>query len=437
MIAASSGLCNAGMGANQVSSPAALPGSSGSSGTPTAGGFWSFLDGCPDMDFSKDLFGPDPGPAPEEKRNREGQSVPVAVTLLPGNASLPVLDWGWSLPAAELPNSPTAAAAPHTAPNLPSAESQRPPAGFFPAQPQQMRNPQVAAGRAEGTSELAFAARLLQPAGDPPSETAALTPPSSDSRTALLPSILPPGPARVPGAATSHQAAPGPEADAEQPVEPPQGAAANADASADQGDPSQVPVASAKVAPPAREGDRSDPAQAEQPVAKIVPGAPLPVATDRDGPSSPAPQAKDVNTVRPPEPEPILPPVQPPSHDVSLRLADGQSSVDIRMTERAGEIRVLVQTPDHELANSLRSELPDLVGKLRQSGFNAETWRPAPLAQTDGGRRSGADSSAGSSQQHSAGARKDGRQQQKQQQDQPRWVGEWQLSLDPAQEAST
>jgi len=107
------------------------------------------------------------------------------------------------------------------------------------------------------------------------------------------------------------------------------------------------------------------------------------------------------------------------------------------MTERAGEIRVLVQTPDHELANSLRSELPDLVGKLRQSGFNAETWRPAPLAQTDGGRRSGADSSAGSSQQHSAGARKDGRQQQKQQQDQPRWVGEWQLSLDPAQEAST
>jgi len=107
------------------------------------------------------------------------------------------------------------------------------------------------------------------------------------------------------------------------------------------------------------------------------------------------------------------------------------------MAERAGEIRVLVQTPDHELANSLRNELPDLVGKLRQSGFEAETWRPAPLAQTDGGRRSGADNSQGSSQQHSAGARKDGRQQQKHQQDQPRWVGEWQLSLDPAQETST
>lgn len=436
MIAASSRLSNAGKDANQAASQAALQGPSGSSGTPAARGFWSFLDTCPDLDFSKDLFGPDAGPAPEDRRNREDHSAPVDAAKPSGNSRL-LLDWGWSRPAKELPDSLTAAAAPYTPPNLSCVESQPPAAGFFPAQAQQMRNPQVAAVRAEGTSELAFAARLLQPAGDPPSGTAAMTPPSSDSRTALRPCISTPGPVRVPGEASSHQAAPGPEADAERPVDPPQGAAVNAAAAADQGDPSLVPATSAKAAPPAREGDRSDQAQAEQPVAKIVPGSPLPVAADGDNPSSSAPQAKDVNTVRPLEPEPVLPAAPPPSHDVALRLSDGQSSVDIRMAERAGEIRVLVQTPDHGLANSLRSELPDLVGKLRQSGFEAETWRPMPLAQTNGGRRNGADNSPGSSQQHSAGARKDGRQQQKQQQDQPRWVGEWQLSLDPAQETST
>lgn len=144
--------------------------------------------------------------------------------------------------------------------------------------------------------------------------------------------------------------------------------------------------------------------------------------------------AQESGAARPAEVEPPEPAAQPVSRDVSLHLADGESSVDIRMAERAGEIRVTVHTPDRDLANSLRADLPDLVGKLRQSGFQAEAWRPA-ATPSDAGRRGGSDGSP--YQEHSPGGRKDGRQQQPQQQqskDQPRWAGEWQSSLDPAQE---
>jgi len=162
-----------------------------------------------------------------------------------------------------------------------------------------------------------------------------------------------------------------------------------------------------------------------------IPAAPA----SPDQSAVPAQEAKEVRTavVEPPEPAP-----QPVSRDVALHLADGDSSVDIRMAERAGEIRVTVHTPDRDLANSLRADLPDLVGKLRQSGFQADTWRPAAATQTDTGRRSGSDGSP--SQEHSPGARKDGRQQQPRQHEpkkQSRWAGEWQSSLDPAQESHT
>lgn len=159
----------------------------------------------------------------------------------------------------------------------------------------------------------------------------------------------------------------------------------------------------------------------------------MPVPADREA-ASPAP-APGSNAVRTTAIEIQEPPTQPVSHDVSLHVADGPSSVDIRMAERGGEIRVTVHTPDQNLANSLRADLPDLVGKLRQSGFQAEAWRPAAAAQSEGGRRSGPDD--WNSQQHSPGARKDGREQPSQQQhkNQSRWAGEWKLSLDPAQES--
>ena len=134
--------------------------------------------------------------------------------------------------------------------------------------------------------------------------------------------------------------------------------------------------------------------------------------------------------------EPPEPAVQPVSRDLSLHLGDGPHGVDIRMAERAGEIKVTVHTPDRDLADSLRADLPDLVGKLRQTGFQGEVWRPAAGAQADAGRRNGSD--APPSQEHSPGGRREGRQrhpQQQQSKNQSRWAGEWESSQGPAQES--
>jgi hypothetical protein len=156
-----------------------------------------------------------------------------------------------------------------------------------------------------------------------------------------------------------------------------------------------------------------------------------------DQKAQPAVPAQAQSAARPAELELPEPAPQPVSRDVSWHLADGDSSVDIRVAERGGEVSVTVHTPDRDLADSLRADLPDLVGKLRQSGFQAEVWRPA-AAQSDAGRRSGSD--AAPSQEQSPGDRRNGRQRPplpQQPINQARWAGEWKSSLDPAQESHT
>lgn len=146
--------------------------------------------------------------------------------------------------------------------------------------------------------------------------------------------------------------------------------------------------------------------------------------------------AQTSNVAPPAQVEPPEPAVQPVSRDLSLHLGDGPHGVDIRMAERAGEIKVTVHTPDRDLADSLRADLPDLVGKLRQTGFQGEVWRPAAGAQADAGRRNASD--APPSQEHSPGGRREGRQrhpQQQQSKNQSRWAGEWESSQGPAQES--
>ncbi len=161
---------------------------------------------------------------------------------------------------------------------------------------------------------------------------------------------------------------------------------------------------------------------AESPATPASGPAPAPTAA----PAADARTASDANSETPPQ----LP--QGVSHDVALRLASGPNSVDIRMAERAGEIRVTVHTLDHSLADSLRAGLPDLVDRLRQTGYQAEAWHPQPGQS----RRGGEDAS--SFQQHSPGGGQDGRhpppQQPQPRKNQPRWAGEWNLSLDPAEE---
>ncbi len=329
---------------------------------------------------------------------------------------IPILDWG--LPSREIADAKSGSAgAARTAPgNLHGFSAESALDDDLPEEAA-IRNSQGEPGAADGASDLAFAARMFQ--SDPQQA-------SEKTLSSGTPGALSNMPAQASAALkTSSESSAVTAANA----------AANQTGPAESSEPADsgpAAVAAVKAALPGTEESRNQSAHTGQPEATNIPGDGVPAAADRESPTGSTAEAKETVPARPVEPEP--PPAPPVSHDVSLRLADGPNNVDIRMSERAGEIRVMVHTADGNLANSMRNELPDLVGKLRQTGYQAETWRPAAPPQTDGERRNGADSSG---QQHSAGARRDGRQQQQQQQqNQPRWVGEWNMSLDPGQESS-
>lgn len=123
--------------------------------------------------------------------------------------------------------------------------------------------------------------------------------------------------------------------------------------------------------------------------------------------------------------------------DISLKLTNqDQASVQVRLSERAGELHVSVRTPDAGLTRNLREGLSDLVGRLEQSGYRAETWRPADSASTaqDHGRENPSQQHS-SQQQNGGGPETDSRQQQNPRDQQhpgaqtPEWVGELESSL--------
>jgi hypothetical protein len=123
--------------------------------------------------------------------------------------------------------------------------------------------------------------------------------------------------------------------------------------------------------------------------------------------------------------------------DISLKLTNkDQSSVQVRLSERAGELHVSVRTPDAGLTRGLREGLSDLVGRLEESGYRAETWRPADNASTaqDQGRENPSQQHS-SQQQNAGGSGTDSRQQQNPRDQQepgaqtPQWVGELETSL--------
>jgi hypothetical protein len=111
--------------------------------------------------------------------------------------------------------------------------------------------------------------------------------------------------------------------------------------------------------------------------------------------AAPEPGPPPVRTESQPLPEPA--PAAGAARDIQLRVNQGGQHVDVRLTERGGEVHVSVRTPDAQLAGSLREDLPVLSAKLEQSGFRAETWRPAMSTQP---LHSGADETGFSNTPH-------------------------------------
>jgi hypothetical protein len=174
---------------------------------------------------------------------------------------------------------------------------------------------------------------------------------------------------------------------------------------------------------------------------------------DCAAPGSPHPVPANLNTLAPvPQPSNSLPnpiarqetpalsavkqvetPAATPSQtagtqlkDVSFRIAQADgSSIQLRLVQQSGELRVAVHAASPELNQGLRDSLPDLTKKLSDGGFHSETWRPgvpttgAP-AEAQGSRNQNSTEGGGNSDSQSNGRG----QRQHQQSQQPRWVDE-------------
>ncbi len=79
--------------------------------------------------------------------------------------------------------------------------------------------------------------------------------------------------------------------------------------------------------------------------------------------------------------EPAVAPEAPrpePLREMALHLVDDkQERVEVRFSDRSGDLRVAVHAGDAQLSQSLREGLGDLVDRLERSGFQAETWKAA------------------------------------------------------------
>ena len=117
--------------------------------------------------------------------------------------------------------------------------------------------------------------------------------------------------------------------------------------------------------------------------------------------------------------------------DISVRLSvDNKPSVDVRITDRAGEVHVAVRSADPEMAAQVRSGLSELTERLHQRGFDAEIWRPPESASTRSGNtgqqesREGSGSGRGTPEDRSHQPRGGQRQNQP-----PAWVEDMESSF--------
>jgi hypothetical protein len=113
---------------------------------------------------------------------------------------------------------------------------------------------------------------------------------------------------------------------------------------------------------------------------KTIPQA-SPDAQVRAEPAPQRPPAADAKPVRPQdamdraaEPEALKAPL---ARDLKFEVTGGQQRVEVRLSERAGEVRMTVRTADEPLADTLRENLPALSARLAESGFKSEAWHPA------------------------------------------------------------
>lgn len=107
--------------------------------------------------------------------------------------------------------------------------------------------------------------------------------------------------------------------------------------------------------------------------------------------------------------------------------ASDRQKVEIRVMDRAGEVRVSVRTPNEDLANTLRGDLGSLTGKLSQSGYATEAFAPASHSGEFSRQQSGSSPDQQQPGGQNGNAYRQGQQQSSQQQGRsgrPAWLEE-------------
>ena len=101
-------------------------------------------------------------------------------------------------------------------------------------------------------------------------------------------------------------------------------------------------------------------------------------------------------------------------------VGDNNNRVDVRLTDRGGELHVSVKSADVNLAQNLQDHMPELTSRLEQQKFQTEVWMPR-LGDNAKSEMSGSRdfSSGGNSDPNSSNSSD---QQGKRQQYKPDWV---------------
>ena len=180
------------------------------------------------------------------------------------------------------------------------------------------------------------------------------------------------------------------------------------------------PVASRDKSPDAGEGGGRKPGEnaASEPGAAGASGLPArpPGTPEAPLPANPGPAERTTSAEAPaPAARPPAGPVPEPvkaaaAHDIKIQVGgQGEQRVEVRVTERGGDVHVAVRTPDSQLAGDLRDDLPSLAARLEQSGFHATTWQPAGDLQhlADPQAGTSAQDAQGQSRQNGSGEQRD------------------------------
>jgi hypothetical protein len=116
-------------------------------------------------------------------------------------------------------------------------------------------------------------------------------------------------------------------------------------------------------------------------------------ATPSERPSEPAPQA---NASTPAHQSAAA----PAAHDVKLELNGNGQRVEVRLTERGGDVNIAVRTADQRLSGAMREDLPALAAKLEQSGFHTDVWHQGAAGEPKRALETSGESASHDSREH-------------------------------------